>query len=433
MLTKTASEKGQALILIVGAIVGLVAITALAIDAGNAFSDRRHAQNAADTAALAAALAKVQGLPLSTCGTYTECALARAAINDYSNDGVNTVEVYTMDNPLAVGCDPDNPIPDPSDPLDPLDIAANYILVTIHSTVDTFFAPIVGINQLSNCVDAIARAKPETQGPLFFGNAVVGLDPDPSHYAFDAWGNSDWYIWGGGVFSNSNARGKNNKDNVLFPDGDCVTAVGAANYFSCPVSQDNPSLFFDYPDDIIPLLPSIPPCDGVSYVDGDGTIHEQAGKEGRGSTVDSFEGDYAPGLYCITNAGGNIHGAITGTGVTFYISDTAFTLRFNGGGGIAAQAPTTGDYAGVLIFSDLTTTPCTQDMEFRGNGSSEINYGTIFMPSACIDYSGNSTGYDHSQLIGYRVASTGGGDVNIIYNTDENYEAKIPPEIELSK
>ena len=432
MLTKTASEKGQALILIVGAIVGLVAITALAIDAGNAFSDRRHAQNAADTAALAAALAKVQGLPLSTCGTYTECALARAAINDYSNDGVNTVEVYTMDNPLAVGCDPDNPIPDPSDPLDPLDIAANYILVTIHSTVDTFFAPIVGINQLSNCVDAIARAKLETQGPLFFGNAVVGLDPDPSHYAFDAWGNSDWYIWGGGVFSNSNARGKNNKDNVLFPDGDCVTAVGAANYFSCPVSQDNPSLFFDYPDDIIPLLPSIPPCDGVSYVDGDGTIHEQAGKEGRGSTVDSFEGDYAPGLYCITNAGGNIHGAITGTGVTFYISDTAFTLRFNGGGRIAAQAPTTGDYAGVLIFSDLTTTPCTQDIKLRGNGSSE-NYGTIFMPSACIDYRGNSMGNDHSQLIGYRVTSNGSGYVNIIYNTDENYEATIPPEIELSK
>ena len=424
------TQRGQALILIVLGIVGLVALVALAIDAGNAFSDRRHAQNAADATALAAALAKVRG------GNLYAKGLAIADINDYhdeypgaeaSTPDVN-VEIY---NPPGAGCD--GSVPNPVNlAADPNDLIEYYIQVIIHSNVDTFFAPIVGINQLSNCVDAIARAKLETQGPLFFGNAVVGLDPDPSHYAFDAWGNSDWYIWGGGVFSNSNARGKNNKDNVLFPDGDCVTAVGAANYFSCPVSQDNPSLFFDYPDDIIPLLPSIPPCDGVSYVDGDGTIHEQAGKEGRGSTVDSFEGDYAPGLYCITNAGGNIHGAITGTGVTFYISDTAFTLRFNGGGGIAAQAPTTGDYAGVLIFSDLTTTPCTQDIKLRGNGSSE-NYGTIFMPSACIDYSGNSKGNDHSQLIGYRVTSNGSADVNIIYNTDENYEATIPPEIELSK
>ena len=53
-------EKGQALILIVLAIFGLVGLTGLTIDGGNAYSDRRHAQNAADAAVLAAALAKGQ-------------------------------------------------------------------------------------------------------------------------------------------------------------------------------------------------------------------------------------------------------------------------------------------------------------------------------------------------------------------------------------
>ncbi len=37
------AEKGQALILIVLAIVGLIGLTALAIDGGNAFMNRRHA------------------------------------------------------------------------------------------------------------------------------------------------------------------------------------------------------------------------------------------------------------------------------------------------------------------------------------------------------------------------------------------------------
>jgi len=48
-------EKGQALILVALAAIGLFAFAALAIDGSRMFSDKRHAQNAADTAALAGA------------------------------------------------------------------------------------------------------------------------------------------------------------------------------------------------------------------------------------------------------------------------------------------------------------------------------------------------------------------------------------------
>ena len=51
-----ASEKGQSLVLIAFAAIALFAFAALAIDGSAIFSDRRHAQNAADTAALDAAL-----------------------------------------------------------------------------------------------------------------------------------------------------------------------------------------------------------------------------------------------------------------------------------------------------------------------------------------------------------------------------------------
>src|SRR3990172_6590357 len=95
------SEKGQALILIALAAVGLFAFTALAIDGGMVFSDRRHAQNAADTAALAAALAKIRtpdyppNTPDDPRLAAEAAGLARAASNGYDNNGTtNVVEVH---------------------------------------------------------------------------------------------------------------------------------------------------------------------------------------------------------------------------------------------------------------------------------------------------------------------------------------------------
>ena len=46
-------QQGQALIIIAGALIGLMALVALAVDGGNAFAQRRIAQNAVDGAALA--------------------------------------------------------------------------------------------------------------------------------------------------------------------------------------------------------------------------------------------------------------------------------------------------------------------------------------------------------------------------------------------
>jgi hypothetical protein len=409
------SEHGQALVIIAVAMIGLVAITGLAIDGSVAYSNRRHAQNAADTAALAGALAKVRGQDI--VGT----AQTRANSNGFDNDGVqNTVIV---NSPPAAGCDGND---------GPYAGNNEYVQVIIRATTETYFAPVVGITELNNCVEAITRAQPPTVITPFNGNAIVGLNPNG--FSYDAWGNSEWYIHGGGVFSNGDAQGKNNKDNVHFPDGHCVTSVGTASYFSCPVSSGNIDMFYHYPDDIIPLLPPIPPCDGVAFRDTDGKLHEQVGKEGRGSVVDHFEDNFAPGLYCITETGViNVHGTITGTGVTFYILSTNFSLKFDGGGGMAVQAPTSGTYKGVLMFSNVTATPCTQNIEFRGNGTGD-NVGTIFMPSACIDARGNSgASQNDSQIIGYTVSSNGSGDVEVFYNADNNYEAPIPPKIQLTK
>ena len=70
----TKGQRGQALIIIAFAIIGLIGMTGLAVDGGMAFSDRRHAQNAADTAAVAGALAKIDAVEanIKVPGTWTD-------------------------------------------------------------------------------------------------------------------------------------------------------------------------------------------------------------------------------------------------------------------------------------------------------------------------------------------------------------------------
>src|SRR5688500_14659386 len=92
----TKSERGQVLILLALAAIGLFAITGLALDGSAKFSDRRHAQNAADTAAVAGALAMARSDP-----DWELEALDRALENGYHDDHVsNEVQVY---NPPVTG------------------------------------------------------------------------------------------------------------------------------------------------------------------------------------------------------------------------------------------------------------------------------------------------------------------------------------------
>src|SRR5689334_8472384 len=116
-MKKTPFERGQALILIALAIVGLVGIAGLVIDGGRGFMDRRRAQNAADSAALASAYARIKGEDM------VGAALSSAAENGYNNDGTtNVVVLYTppKDGPHAGQIE--------------------YIQIIITSNLDTYFS-----------------------------------------------------------------------------------------------------------------------------------------------------------------------------------------------------------------------------------------------------------------------------------------------------
>jgi len=432
MLSKTFSQKGQALILIVLAIVGLVALVALAIDAGNVFSDRRHAQNAADTAALAAALAKSQAQSQDPPPTAFQiqtalqnAAISRATSNGYSNDGINTV---TVNNPPGSSCDGTN---------GPYFGNNEYIQVLIRSKVNTYFAPIIGINQLGNCVEAIARAKPPVPVSLCYGALICALNTgttpsDVGKNALRAFGGANVTLVGHGAFSNSSHPTQalyvadNDSLKLVQPYGVGVMAIGGIN---APL---------DYPYPLAPhtTLPQL------SYPLADIMIPEYTCDFTINNLPNNLPGSLpylASGVYCVTGnfdkadyTNGTTDGKNIG-GVTIVMLNNGFTWQSN----ITLNAPTAGPTAGLLVYipyADPTKPPKNplRAITFAGGGYLNIT-GTILAPDSVIKYVGNyATSTFRSQLVGWEF-EFGGSANGSIYFPPIVYEYPGIPSVELAR
>jgi Flp pilus assembly protein TadG len=412
-MTMKASEKGQALILITLAAIGLFAFAALAIDGSMAFSNKRHAQNAADTSALAGALSYAREGKVDNIET---AALARAESNGYENvsGDTSTVVTVTITNVPEEEC--------------PGDATGKDITVTIESQMNTTFSKIIGRDKIASGATATARACGYKLVPLFDGHAVVGLS-NSSPCAFDT-GNSSsvkWKIKGSGVFSNGCAFSKDD-DTVTFDPGLCVSVppggtVGGS--WDCtPTAADG----YDWDEYVLANMPPNP-CDGTP-----GDI---------GKAPPSSGSTFTNGVYCIDNFDDYDSEDITLNNATLYVTDNEFSMKFAGGGGFFGTATKAGTYAGSDPYDNyyLIVEPaafCTkfsdnhhQVIEWRGNGTGTF-YGTFFAPSACLDLRGNGNAEGmHSQIIGWIVGSNGTADTYVNYKANENHRIPVHPNISL--
>jgi Flp pilus assembly protein TadG len=421
-----ASEKGQALILITLAAVGLFAFAALAIDGSMAFSDKRHAQNAADTAALAGALKYTRG---GDTTAINDIAQERTTSNGYDNGDSNDVTIMVTDVPSGE-CPGGTPGKD--------------VTVTINSFVKTTFAKVIGREIIENAVTATSRACGFYYEPLFNGNAIVGLKPSTSPCGFNS-GESEsakWKVKGGGIFSNGCAESKNTGSVDL--TGECVSSVGGASGFTCENEGVKP---FKYPEDVLKIMPPNP-CDGTP-----GDI---------GILVDDDDPPtFSDGVYCVSDMDDFDGKDIVLNNATLYVTDTDFNLKFAGGGGFSGTPTQAGSYPGSDDYDNyymiiamkynpvtLQPDPCedfndndAQVIQFRGNGGGTFT-GTVLAPSACLDLRGNgdSDGI-HSQIIAYIVSSNGnaggGNDPNdqvyINYEEEENHIVPVFPSLTVLK
>jgi hypothetical protein len=422
------SEKGQALIIIVVAIIGLLAITGLTVDGGRLYADRANAQGSADSAALGAALAKAKNQSISSTDLTNA---ARNSLN-YSGYGDGVHSTLKVENAVACGCQ----IHSCNGQLIPTEYLYNdeYIYVQIKTNVDTTFARLVGVGQMHNCVEALSRAKPLEIVPLFDGNAVVGLSPNTGNCAFDT-GNSNsktWNLTGGGIFSNGCMV--HDKGTLNIPNNKCLTAVGSiddsggGNHACVKPSQAANS--YAYPEDIAAIMPPNPCTGAIS-----------GGRyAGGGKIPTSGQTTFNNDIFCI-NDFTTLDAHIVLNNSTLYVTDTDFDVKFNGGGspGFSGTATTTagspyqGYYMIIALLSKAEADACHQNIEYRGNGGGTL-VGTILAPSACFDLRGNSAADNtNGQMIFYRFTSNGTADLKINYDQNKTGKRIIRAWVELIK
>ncbi len=115
-------ERGQALTAFSIALVGLIGFIALVVDGGNAYVHKTKTQTAADAAAVAGAIKLAEGASTSTVISVT---------SQYAYDnGAGDVQVTLEEG--------------------------NAVHVQVEESFPTFFAPIVGINQMHAVADSTA-------------------------------------------------------------------------------------------------------------------------------------------------------------------------------------------------------------------------------------------------------------------------------------
>jgi hypothetical protein len=420
MNKKNNSERGQALVIIALAMIGLIGMAGLAIDGSMVLADRRHAQNAADTAVLAGALAKVkpQTDAHGNLIPWKIVALDRAGSNGYSGDLVRSeVEVYSCDEADA-------------DCAAPYAGKSEYMKVVILSHVDTTFSRVVGIPQMHNRVEAVSVAREGYTGQLYGGASVVGLAPDECKTIWFS-GSSELEIWGGGVHSNSKldcgVTIQGSSDNTLHDGGINMVAnnytVNGKPDMSIAGGIHGGAAQYPYPPPAY-MLPN-PTCDAAAV------------KSGSAMSPGSWSGDFPPkgvttlnaGTYCVNgDFKVNAKEKLTGTGVTIVMQSGAIT--WNGGAEIQLSAPASGELAGLLIYAPMSN---SNTMRFNGNGNSWLK-GTIFMPAANIIYNGTSdVEKSYVQIIGYTVELTGGNGTLIQYQDPDNWDANQPPQVGIAQ
>ncbi len=408
-------EGGQALILIVFGILALVGIVGLAVDGGNAYSDRRKAQNAADAAALAGALARIQG------ADFVQAVLDSANQNGFNNDGTsNVVEVF-------------------SPPTDgPTKGNLEYIQVRITSHVRTYFASAIGIPSITNTVEAVSHTKPSQYLPMVGGAAVASLAPGSdctSNLAFIVQQEATLDITGGGVFVNSNnptcALIEMGGGSIRIRDGNTIRVVGGANI-------QKPALLTPYPPQTgVTQLPYPPPFFMPDI--GCGGKKATLSTDGNSISPGNWNGVFPPenvqklnlqsGIYCLNDD------FIVGDGQEIDGNSVVFKIEHGrvlwaGGAQLDISAPHSGKFAGLLLYQPADN---QNYLAINGNAKSQIQ-GSILAPGAQIRIKGNASGYGfHSQIIGYTINAQGDDDVVIKYNVNQNYLALSMPQIQFTK
>ena len=429
------SERGQAIIVIAGALVGLLGMAALAVDGAMVYADRRQLQSVADNAVMSAAAKAAMALDQRAINFQSficnspdmieSMIIARdATIEGAVASGYEMDADISDDNGVEISCHVVNNNGLIDDYLD--------IRIKIVAQTQTAFTRFVTPNGISNMVESVSRVRPRRS--LAQGNAIASLGSECG--GVDMNGNDTIVINGGGIFSNSCLDFRGNTDITINVD------IGGIGYMTTFTEAGNVDINItpEQATDGLAIV-DIPTPDCINQPDYGGL--EVSGTQtingGRYSYINLNGDDHLmlnPGLYCLygnfqTNGNQTLEvnpDAPMNQGVTIYMA--AGDILLNGNSNVRLRAPAI--YQPPAIKGLLIYMPPSNPGSITLTGAEDSWFrGTVYAPTGAINVGGSVDILYSSEFVGNTVYINGSATIMITDDAMVNYTR--PPMIELNR
>jgi hypothetical protein len=410
----------------------LFMVAALVVDLGLARDTRRESQNASDASALAAAnVLYLDGTGKPNLPAAVTAAEQYAAIN-MGTTAADWNSCVDSGRPAGYYVVPGTT---PCISFDEA-LAPSHVRVKLPTrVVRTGLGVVAGVQEIP--IDSMAQADVDTGNKAKCGVCILGSDPQHPHDLQ----NGDMKVTNANVRANGNVNVQSNGG--LTVTGGSIGIQGTAtgtNYY--------PAVATNQPPIADPLATWAPPA-LPSNTSGSKTdpCTQGPGLYGSVNFTDSAVCTLQPGLYSITGTWSiSGQGSIDATaGVTLYFTcstkgtgqtpdtpracstsgEDGGKLDASGQGGIAIQAPASGDTKGISIMYDRNN---TSPLVYTGQGSLRSTSGTIYATRAEFRFNGNGTGQMMDTLIIVNNLGFNGNPstLNTTYTPEKN--AYIPPQ-----
>lgn len=347
----------------------IIGFIALATDTGVWFIDQRNLQSTADVTALTIAHEE----DLSNDTTLYNLAVTEGARHGFSAANDTTFDVNVPPTSGAYAG------------------RSNTVEVLLSQIQPRFFSV------LHTTEDPTANARAVAQRITSKDVCVLALDPHADE-SVDFSGSPDVGLTGCVVATNSDSENALNINGNVNLSAESIYTVG--NYTTTGTSYT-----LDLQEEAITHAPPVEdPYADLSEPSYGGCDHTN--ERASGTTTLSpgvYCGDltinanadvtFSPGTYYIHGGQFKVNGntSLVGSGVTFVLTGSGSDIAkidMNGSADVNLTAPSTGDYAGILMYQDRDA---PTDVTNQINGSIVNNLqGTLYFPNQKVDFSGNS-------------------------------------------
>ncbi len=385
------------------AIIGVVAI---AMDGGLLLDHKRQVQSAADAAALAGAedlyanWAANQGR--DTTGTGKTSALATAAANGFTNDGVNSVVTVTFSpGQYQAGPNAGTAIP------------AGYVEVIVKFNQARGFSSIFGSSSLPVVARAVARGRRKASN---IGILVLNPTADSS---LAITGSASMKVDGKVIVDSSSfsAASSSGGAGLTSTEMDITGNYSSSNnsFFSANPLKTSQTATPDFLANVPVPDPTTMTVQSKSQLNISSPAILNPGVYVGGISI-SAQVTLNPGIYYLQGGGFTMGGSspLTANGVMLYngpgSDGSTGPISIAGSGTVVISPPTSGPWYGISVFQNRTATST-----ITLQGSSGTNFtGTIYAASGSVVVSGSNGSTMGSQYVSNTLSMSGSSTFNDI-------------------